>query len=117
MLASSIGAGFLGGIAAGFIAGYAAKAIADNVKLPQTMEALKPIPDHSIHQLNHWSGNDLCCWYSIASIMKGLTDFLTGMSGANAILLGIILGAMMCFDLGWSSKQSSLCIRYWSVGF
>lgn len=43
MLASSTGAGFLGGIAAGFIAGYAAKFIADKVHLPQSMEALKPI--------------------------------------------------------------------------
>ena len=37
--------------------------------------------------------------------MKGLTDFLTGMSGANAILLGIILGAMMCFDLGGPANK------------
>ena len=43
MLASSTGAGFLGGIAAGFIAGYSAKWLADNVSLPQSLEALKPI--------------------------------------------------------------------------
>jgi PTS system fructose-specific IIC component len=43
MLASSLGAGFLGGIVAGFLAGYSAKWVAQNVKLPQTMEALKPI--------------------------------------------------------------------------
>ena len=101
MLASSIGAGFLGGIAAGFIAGYTAKAIADNVKLPQTMEALKPI---LIIPLFASLITGLAMIYvvgtPIASIMKGLTDFLAGMSGANAILLGVILGAMMCFDLG-----------------
>ena len=100
MLASSIGAGFLGGIVAGFIAGYAAKAIADNVKLPQTMEALKPI---LIIPLFASLITGLAMIYvvgtPIASIMTGLTNFLTGMSGANAILLGIILGAMMCFDL------------------
>lgn len=101
MLASSIGAGFLGGIVAGFIAGYTAKAIADNVKLPQTMEALKPI---LIIPLFASLITGLAMIYvvgtPIASIMKGLTSFLTGMSGANAILLGVILGAMMCFDLG-----------------
>ena len=101
MLASSIGAGFLGGIAAGFIAGYTAKAIADNVKLPQTMEALKPI---LIIPFLASLITGLVMIYvvgtPIASIMKGLTDFLAGMSGANAILLGVILGAMMCFDLG-----------------
>jgi PTS system, fructose-specific, IIB component/PTS system, fructose subfamily, IIC component len=101
MLASSIGAGFLGGIVAGFIAGYTAKAIADNVKLPQTMEALKPI---LIIPLFASLITGLAMIYvvgtPIASIMKGLTSFLAGMSGANAILLGVILGAMMCFDLG-----------------
>ncbi len=101
MLASSIGAGFLGGIAAGFIAGYSAKAVADHVKLPQTMEALKPI---LIIPLLSSLVTGLIMIYvvgtPIASIMKGLTDFLAGMSGANAILLGIILGCMMCFDLG-----------------
>ena len=101
MLASSIGAGFLGGIAAGFIAGYTAKAIADNVKLPQSREALKPI---LIIPFLASLITGLVMIYvvgtPIASIMKGLTDFLAGMSGANAILLGVILGAMMCFDLG-----------------
>lgn len=43
MLASSTGAGFLGGIVAGFLAGYSAKFIADKVQLPQSMAALKPI--------------------------------------------------------------------------
>jgi len=101
MLASSIGAGFLGGIVAGFIAGYAAKAIADNVKLPQTMEALKPI---LIIPLIASLVTGLIMIYvvggPVSAIMTGLTNFLSGMSGTNAILLGIILGAMMCFDLG-----------------
>jgi PTS system fructose-specific IIC component len=104
-LASSIGAGFLGGIVAGFIAGYAAKAVADNVKLPQTMEALKPI---LIIPLVASLITGLTMIYvvgsPIASIMTGLTDFLNGMTKegaeASAIMLGVILGCMMCFDLG-----------------
>jgi PTS system fructose-specific IIC component len=32
--------------------------------------------------------------------MAGLTTFLNNMGSANAVLLGIILGCMMCFDLG-----------------
>ncbi len=43
MLAVSTGSGFIGGIIAGFLAGYIAKAISKNVKLPPSMEALKPI--------------------------------------------------------------------------
>ena len=43
MLAVSTGSGFIGGIIAGFLAGYVAKAISQKLKLPPSMEALKPI--------------------------------------------------------------------------
>ena len=101
MLASQLGAGFLGGIAAGFIAGYAAKFIADKVSLPQSMEALKPI---LIIPLVASLFTGLVMIYvvggPVASIMAALTEFLTNMGSTNAVLLGIVLGCMMCFDLG-----------------
>ncbi len=101
MLASSLGAGFLGGIVAGFLAGYSAKFVADNVKLPQTMEALKPI---LIIPLIASLITGLVMIYivggPVSAAMTGLTNFLAGMTSANAVLLGILLGAMMCFDLG-----------------
>ncbi|MCJ2376278.1 PTS fructose transporter subunit IIBC [Vibrio sp. ZSDZ34] len=101
MLASSTGAGFLGGIAAGFIAGYSAKLIADKVSLPQSMEALKPI---LIIPFIASLFTGLVMIYivggPVAGIMAAMTDFLNNMGSANAVLLGIILGAMMCFDLG-----------------
>lgn len=101
MLASSTGAGFLGGIAAGFIAGYAAKLLADKVSLPQSMEALKPI---LIIPFVATLFTGLVMIYivggPVSGIMNGLTDFLNNMGSDSAVLLGIILGAMMCFDLG-----------------
>ncbi len=101
MLASSLGAGFLGGIVAGFLAGYSAKFVADNVKLPQTMEALKPI---LIIPLIASLITGLVMIYivggPVSAAMTGLTNFLAGMTSANAVLLGVLLGAMMCFDLG-----------------
>ncbi|MFB9214208.1 PTS fructose transporter subunit IIBC [Vibrio sinaloensis] len=101
MLASSTGAGFLGGIAAGFIAGYAAKFLADKVSLPQSMEALKPI---LIIPFAATLFTGLVMIYivggPVSGIMNGLTDFLNNMGSDSAVLLGIILGAMMCFDLG-----------------
>ena len=101
MLASQLGAGFLGGIAAGFIAGYAAKFIADKVSLPQSMEALKPI---LIIPFVATLFTGLVMIYvvggPVASIMAALTEFLTNMGSTNAVLLGIVLGCMMCFDLG-----------------
>ncbi|CAH6982289.1 fructose-specific PTS multiphosphoryl transfer protein FruA [Vibrio chagasii] len=101
MLASSTGAGFLGGIAAGFIAGYSAKFIADKVQLPQSMEALKPI---LIIPFIASLFTGLVMVYivggPVSGVMSAMTDFLNNMGTSNAILLGVILGAMMCFDLG-----------------
>lgn len=101
MLASSIGSGFLGGIAAGFIAGYSAKFIADKVALPQSMAALKPI---LIIPFVASLITGLVMIYvvggPVAGIMSAMTEFLNNMGSANAVLLGVILGAMMCFDLG-----------------
>ncbi|WP_319534204.1 PTS fructose transporter subunit IIBC [uncultured Vibrio sp.] len=101
MLAASIGSGFLGGIAAGFIAGYSAKFVADKLHLPQAMEALKPI---LIIPLVATLFTGLVMIYivgePVASIMAAMTEFLNSMGSANAVLLGVIVGAMMCFDLG-----------------
>jgi len=101
MLASSTGAGFLGGILAGFLAGYTAKFIADKVNLPDSMAALKPI---LIIPLLASLVTGLVMIYivgaPVAAVMAGLTEFLSTMGSANAVLLGILLGAMMCFDLG-----------------
>ncbi|MBE2898562.1 PTS fructose transporter subunit IIBC [Pasteurellaceae bacterium 20609_3] len=101
MLASSLGGGFLGGIISGFLAGYIAKLIADHLKLPATMSALKPIliiPFLSTLLVGlimiYVVGNP------VAWIMKTMTDFLSGMQSGSAVVLGIILGAMMCFDMG-----------------
>ncbi|MGF1703544.1 PTS fructose transporter subunit IIBC [Photobacterium makurazakiensis] len=101
MLASSTGAGFLGGIVAGFLAGYSAKLVAEKISLPQSMEALKPI---LIIPLVSSLITGLIMIYivggPVSAAMTGLTDFLNNMGSANAVLLGVILGCMMCFDLG-----------------
>jgi PTS system fructose-specific IIC component len=36
----------------------------------------------------------------IAAAQRGMTDWLNGLSGSNAILLGALLGLMMAFDMG-----------------
>ncbi|AHG18686.1 PTS system fructose-specific transporter subunits IIBC [Chania multitudinisentens RB-25] len=101
MLAVSTGAGFLGGIIAGFLAGYVAKTISSRLHLPQSMEALKPI---LIIPLLASLITGLVMIYvvgaPVAKIMAGLTHWLQAMGTANAVLLGAILGAMMCTDMG-----------------
>jgi len=101
MLASQIGSGFLGGIIAGFCAGYIALWLKNSIKLPKSMEGLKPvliIPFFATLIIG------LLMIYVIGTPVKAIMDTMTvtlkGMSSANAGFLGLILGAMMAFDMG-----------------
>ncbi|NWA05481.1 PTS fructose-like transporter subunit IIB [Pseudomonas gingeri] len=101
LLASTLGAGFIGGIVAGFLAGYSARAINRHARLPASLEALKPI---LIIPLLASLFTGLVMIYvvgkPVAGMLEGLTHFLDSMGTTNAILLGVLLGGMMCVDLG-----------------
>lgn len=101
MLAQSLGAGFLGGIVSGFIAGYLTKFLADKIKLPATLEGLKPV---LILPFLSTIAVGLLMIYVIAPPVQALNhamnDWLNGMRGTNALFLGLLLGAMMAFDMG-----------------
>jgi PTS system fructose-specific IIC component len=101
MLASKMGAGFLGGIIAGFLAGYVAKLLKDHIKMPKNFEGLKPI---LIIPLLATGITGLLMIYVIGepvkAIMDGLTVWLKSLGSTNAVLLGVLLGAMMAFDMG-----------------
>lgn len=101
MLASNAGAGILGGIIAGFLAGYTVKFLNDNIKLSPSFASLKPI---LILPLFGSAIVGLLMVYVInppvKSIMDALVEWLNTMGQTNAIFLGIILGAMMCTDMG-----------------
>ncbi|MHC8324862.1 PTS fructose-like transporter subunit IIB [Pseudomonas sp. LB1P83] len=101
LLASLLGAGFIGGIIAGFLAGYSAAVIGRQLRLPQTFEALKPI---LIIPLLASLFVGLIMIYvvgqPVAGLLSSMTRFLGTMGTANAVLLGVVLGAMMCVDLG-----------------
>ena len=101
MLASQLQAGFLGGIVAGFIAGYIARYLRDHIHLPAHFEGLKPV---LLIPLLATLVVGLLMIYVVGSparaIMEGLTRFLQGLSGTNAVLLGLLLGGMMAVDMG-----------------
>ncbi len=101
LLAGTLGAGFIGGIIAGFVAGYAAKAVSRWIPLPASIESLKPI---LIIPLLASLVTGLVMIYvvgtPVAKMLAGLTEFLDTMGTSNAILLGLLLGTMMCVDLG-----------------
>ncbi|WP_312169029.1 PTS fructose-like transporter subunit IIB [Stutzerimonas kunmingensis] len=101
LLAGTLGAGFIGGIIAGFVAGYAAKTVSRWIPLPASIESLKPI---LIIPLLASLVTGLVMIYvvgtPVAKMLAGLTEFLDTMGTSNAILLGLLLGTMMCVDLG-----------------
>ncbi|MGP8301223.1 PTS fructose transporter subunit IIABC [Streptomyces inhibens] len=99
-LALTINAGFLGGLIAGLIAGAVVLAI-QRVRIPPVLRGIMPvvvIPLISSVIVGFLMF--LVVGKPIAALQKGLTDWLSGLSGANAIILGALLGLMMCFDLG-----------------
>lgn len=101
MLASSIGAGFLGGIVAGFIAGYGTAWLNRHIRLPRNLEGLKPV---LILPLLGSLLTGLLMIYvvgtPVAQALAVMSAWLKGMQGSSAILLGLLIGAMMAFDMG-----------------
>ncbi|MFH8660854.1 fructose-specific PTS transporter subunit EIIC [Streptomyces afghaniensis] len=100
MIAFDNNAGFLGGLAAGLIAGGVVMAI-QKVNIPAALRGIMPvvvIPLISSAIVGFLMF--VVIGKPIAEAQKGMTDWLNGLSGSNAILLGALLGLMMCFDLG-----------------
>ncbi|CAM4119113.1 PTS fructose transporter subunit IIABC [Lederbergia lenta] len=97
---SEAGAGFIGGIIAGFLAGYVALGI-KKIKVPK---ALLPIMPIIIIPIFATLIVGLAFIYIIgapvAGVFEALTTWLAGMQGTSSILLAIILGAMISFDMG-----------------
>ena len=101
LLATQLEAGFLGGLVAGFIAGYIALFLSKQLKLPSSLEALKPI---LIIPLLASLAVGLIMIYvvgqPVAQLFELLTHFLANMGTTNTMIMGIILGSMMCIDVG-----------------
>ncbi|WP_031036820.1 PTS fructose transporter subunit IIABC [Streptomyces sp. NRRL F-5650] len=99
-IALTIDAGFLGGLAAGLISGAVVLAI-QRIRIPKALRGIMPvvvIPLISAAVVGFLMF--VVIGKPIASAQSAMTDWLNGLSGANAILLGALLGLMMCFDLG-----------------
>ncbi|MEW2292001.1 fructose-specific PTS transporter subunit EIIC [Streptomyces sp. NPDC006743] len=99
-IALTINAGFLGGLAAGLISGGVVMAI-QKVRIPAALRGIMPvvvIPLISSAVVGFLMF--VVIGKPIATAQKGMTDWLNGLTGSNAVLLGALLGLMMCFDLG-----------------
>lgn len=100
LIANEIGAGFLGGIAAGLLAG-AVVMLLKKFRLPGGFGRLMPILIYPlIGCLVVGALMIVVIGQPVASVTIGLENWLASLEGANAIVLGLILGAMMAFDMG-----------------
>ncbi|MET7732898.1 fructose-specific PTS transporter subunit EIIC [Streptomyces sp. NPDC005402] len=100
MISSQIAAGFLGGLVAGLLAGGVVLTI-QRIRIPPVLRGIMPVVVIPlISSLIVGFLMFVVIGKPIAEAQKGMTDWLNGLSGTNAILLGVLLGLMMCFDLG-----------------
>lgn len=94
-------AGFLGALLGGFIAGYVILFLKKIFKnLPKSLDGIKSILFYPVFGLIITGFIMLLINIPMAIINTGLNNFLNSLSGTNAALLGILLGAMMAVDLG-----------------
>lgn len=99
-LAKEVGAGFLGGMVAGFIAGIVVKEL-KKIKLPTSLKTLGSIFLYPL--IGTLVTGGIMIWVigtPIASIMNGLTNWLSGLGDVGKVPLATILGAMTAFDMG-----------------
>lgn len=97
---SEADAGFLGGIIAGFLAGYVALAI-KKIKVSKMIQPIMPIIIIPVFaSLIVSLGFVLIIGAPVAQVFEALTSWLEGMQGTSSILLALILGAMIAFDMG-----------------
>ena len=95
-----VGGGFIGGIVGGLIAGFTALWIS-RIAVPKVFRGLMPVVIIPLLASIVASGlMFLVLGGPIAGLTTALNTWLSGMTGASAVVLGIILGLMMCFDLG-----------------
>lgn len=116
MVAANIGAGFLGGIVSGLAAGISCYYL-KKIPLHPAVRTLGPIIIIPILGTLLTSG--FLIWgvgVYVSAAMAFATDFLTSMSDSNKMILGLIVGAMIAFDMGGPINKVAFSVMVASVG-
>ena len=99
-VAGGIGAGFLGAIVGGLVAGFIANWIS-GWGVPSALRSLMPIVVNPlIASILTLTVMYLVVKNIVTPLNKGATNWLESIGGGSAILLGIIIGLMMAFEIG-----------------
>jgi fructose PTS system EIIBC or EIIC component len=99
-LAGEISAGFLGALVGGLIAGAIAMWMG-RIKVHRALAGIMPVVVIPLVATFIVGALMLTViGQPIAAVQRGLTDWLNGLTGANEIVLGLLLGLMMAFDMG-----------------
>ena len=101
MALAGVPSGFLGALVGGFLAGgviLVLRKIFSNV--PRSLNGIISILVYPVLGVLITGFLMLFVNIPMAAINSGLTSFLNSLSGANAVVLGAILGGMMAIDMG-----------------
>ncbi|MBO4109080.1 PTS sugar transporter subunit IIA [Streptococcus suis] len=98
---AGVSSGFLGALVGGFLAGGVVLVLRNALRnLPKSLQGLKAIL--LLPLLGTAITGFLMFFVNIpmAAINTGMNNFLAGLEGSSAILLGLVLGGMMAVDMG-----------------
>lgn len=97
---AGVPSGFLGALVGGFLAGYLVLALKKYVKVPRSLEGAKSILILPLFGTILTGLLMLAVNIPMSAINTALNDFLNGLSGSSAVLLGLLVGGMMAVDMG-----------------
>ena len=98
---AGVSSGFLGALVGGFLAGGVVLVLRNALrKLPKSLQGLNAIL--LLPLLGTALTGFLMFFVNIpmAAINTGMNNFLSGLEGSSAVLLGLVLGGMMAVDMG-----------------
>lgn len=98
---AGVPSGFLGALVGGFLAGGVILVLRKLLSgLPRSLDGIKSILLYPLFGVCITGFLMLFVNIPMAAINTGLNNFLEGLSGSSAVLMGLVLGGMMAIDMG-----------------
>ncbi|MEK6455774.1 PTS fructose transporter subunit IIC [Caldifermentibacillus hisashii] len=114
IFARELGTGYIGGILVGFFAGWITNQI-KKIPMHPRIAVIKPIMIIPVLGVAASAIFMHLISIPLAPAMSGLEKWLNSMDGSSLMILGIIIGAMMAFDMGGSVNKIALAFCYASI--